>query len=181
MMSKRVLVIDDEEAVRKYLSTVLNENGYEALVAQDGVEGLNKTAEEKPDLIVLDLMMPKKNGFSVLSDLKRSRDLKDIPVIILSRADKFIKQLSREIDNAETVKKMQAFLEKIDSKVEKFFLRFRSYRKVLIEEIEKLIEQYRKRGEDVPGYLPLPDIFIDKPVDPQDFAQAVSELIGAAK
>ncbi len=150
-MSKCVLVVDDEKDTRIYLSTVLREKGYKALVAEDGVEGLNKAREEKPDLIVLDIMMPKKSGISVLHDLKRSKGLKDIPVIILSGVDNFIKQLRKEIDNDETLKKMQALLDNVDSKVEKFLLRFRSYRKLLLNERESLIEKYRQRGEDVPG------------------------------
>ncbi len=180
-MSKRVLVVDDEEAARKYISTILKENGYEALVAQDGVEGLDKAVKEKPDLIILDLMMPKKNGFSVLQNLKSSSDLKDIPVIISSQVDNFIKQLREEINNEVTLKKMEALLDNIDSKVEKFFLRFRSYRKVLLDERESLIEKYKRRGEAIPAYLALPDYFVNKPVDPEDFIQAVNDLIGAAE
>ncbi|MHC4129753.1 MAG: response regulator, partial [Planctomycetota bacterium] len=56
-MAKRVLVIDDDPSVLRFLSLALEENGYEPLCAEDGMEGLDKVKSEKPDLIILDVMM----------------------------------------------------------------------------------------------------------------------------
>ena len=62
-MAKKVLVIDDDTNVTRFVSVALEENGYEAVIAQDGVEGYDKISAEKPDLVILDVMMPKRTGF----------------------------------------------------------------------------------------------------------------------
>ncbi len=178
-MGKKVLLVDDEESIRQYLAAVLEDNGYESVNAKDGMEGLSKAREERPDLIVLDVMMPKKNGISTIYDLKRSHDLKDIPVIMLSAVQNFIAHARKEINNKETLKQMEGLLDNVDSKAEKLFLRFSSYRHILLDERERLIAQYKKKEEAVPFYIALPDIFIDKPVDPDEFIQVVNGLIGS--
>lgn len=84
-MSKgRVLFIDDDNFLRKVYQAELSEKGFEVHLAADGEEGLRKIAEAHPDLIILDLIMPKKNGFEVLSDLQRFEETRAIPVIVLS-------------------------------------------------------------------------------------------------
>ncbi len=83
-MSKRVMVIDDDENAVKFLSLVLSENGYEPLAAYDGREGLEKLKENKVDLIILDVMMPRKTGFVLFKQMKRDENLKDIPVLMLT-------------------------------------------------------------------------------------------------
>ncbi|MBI4090464.1 MAG: response regulator [Candidatus Komeilibacteria bacterium] len=84
-MSKgRVLFIDDDNFLRKVYQTELTEKGFEVHLAADGEEGLQKVAEVHPDLLILDLIMPKKNGFEVLSDLQRFEETRAIPVIVLS-------------------------------------------------------------------------------------------------
>ncbi|MFO8173046.1 MAG: response regulator, partial [Longimicrobiales bacterium] len=70
-MPKRVLVVDDDENTRRFLSVALEANGYEAVTAEDGDDGLRKVQEEKPDLILLDVMMPKKTGFVLFKQLRR--------------------------------------------------------------------------------------------------------------
>ncbi len=175
-MSKRVLIVDDEESSRKYLSFVLTENGYEVLFAENGLEGIDKAVKEKPDLIVLDVMMPKKSGIGALQELKRTDGLEDTPVIMLSEIQAFIKKAREEIDSDETMDKITGLLQNVDSRAEKFLLRFRQYRKALLNEREGLIDKFR-RGEKV-GVPVLPDLFMDKPIDAEDFIQAVKELIG---
>ncbi|MFH1754848.1 MAG: response regulator, partial [Candidatus Latescibacterota bacterium] len=69
-MSKKVMIIDDDENAVKFLSVVLSENGYESLSASDGREGMEKLQENEVDLIVLDVMMPKKTGFVLFKQLK---------------------------------------------------------------------------------------------------------------
>ncbi len=83
-MSKKVLLIDDDPNTVKYLSVALQLNGYEALGAHDGKEGLDKVGEFKPDLIVLDIMMPKKTGWVVFRQLRKHDEYKSIPVIMLT-------------------------------------------------------------------------------------------------
>ena len=83
-MSKRVLVVDDDPDVRLFNTTVLEENGYTPLVATNGQEGLEIIRKELPDLVILDVMMPKQSGIRLYRELKTDKALKKIPVIILS-------------------------------------------------------------------------------------------------
>ncbi len=83
-MSKRVLVVDDDPDVRLFNTTVLEENGYTPLVATNGEEGLEMIRNEMPDLVILDVMMPKQSGIRLYRELKTDKALKNIPVIILS-------------------------------------------------------------------------------------------------
>ena len=79
-MAKTVLVVDDDDNTRRFLTVALEENGYEAITAADGDEGYKKIQEMIPDLILLDVMMPKKTGFSLFKQLRRSDEFKEIPL-----------------------------------------------------------------------------------------------------
>ena len=70
---KRVLLVDDDTEIVESMRTVLESRGYEILVARDGNQGLMMAEKEEPDLVVLDMMMPKRSGFLVLEKLRRSR------------------------------------------------------------------------------------------------------------
>lgn len=83
-MAKKILLIDDEPVLVKVLTSRFKTNGYEVVVAIDGQEGLNKARTEKPDLIVMDLMLPKLDGYRVCSLLKLDDNFKHIPIIILT-------------------------------------------------------------------------------------------------
>ncbi|MBI3989585.1 MAG: response regulator [candidate division NC10 bacterium] len=80
----RILVVDDERLITTMLKDVLEANGYEVLVASDGQEGLNQARAERPDLIILDVMMPKLDGFKVARLLKFDRNFQHIPIIMLT-------------------------------------------------------------------------------------------------
>jgi len=81
---KKVLVVDDDEDVRKLVSKIVERAGYEAVVAKNGVEGMGRLREDKPDLIILDVLMPKQSGIRMYRELKTDEPFRDIPVIILS-------------------------------------------------------------------------------------------------
>ena len=83
-MTKRILVIDDEPELVKAIQIRLEIAGYETLVAHDGMEGLDKARKEKPDLILLDLMLPKMDGYKVCALIKRDKNYSKIPVIMLT-------------------------------------------------------------------------------------------------
>ncbi|TSC55454.1 MAG: hypothetical protein G01um101418_938 [Parcubacteria group bacterium Gr01-1014_18] len=80
----KILVVEDDRFLSKVYSTKLTAGGYETLLAGDGEEGARRVAEDLPDLVLLDIVMPKKNGFDVLREVKSSSKTKDIPIIILS-------------------------------------------------------------------------------------------------
>ena len=72
--TKRILLVDDDAEIIESLRLVLESNGYEVLVARDGNQGLALTEREDPDLVILDMMMPKRSGFLVLEKLRRTRE-----------------------------------------------------------------------------------------------------------
>ena len=80
----KVLMIEEDRFLRKIYRDKFSRINFKFLEATNGEEGLNKVIYEKPDLVILDLMLPKKNGFDVLIDIKNNKNNQDIPVIILS-------------------------------------------------------------------------------------------------
>ena len=83
-LKKKVLIIEDDRFLRELISRKLSDDGFEIVEAVDGEEGIKKIKEEKPDLILLDLILPSIDGFEVLSRIKKDESVKSIPVIILS-------------------------------------------------------------------------------------------------
>ena len=77
-------MIEDDIFLRKIYRDKLTRSGFEFIEATNGEEGLNKIISENPDLVLLDLILPRKNGFEVLYEMKRNEKTKNIPVIILS-------------------------------------------------------------------------------------------------
>ncbi len=84
---KSILFIEDESALQKTLGEVLRENGYEVISALNGETGIKSAKTKKPDLILLDLILPKLSGFDVLKQLKKDEETKDIPVIVLTNLE----------------------------------------------------------------------------------------------
>lgn len=84
---KTILFIEDESALQTTFSNMLTKHGYEMIKAMDGRTGLYLAKEKKPDLILLDLILPKMDGFGVLRGLKEGEETKDIPVIILTNLE----------------------------------------------------------------------------------------------
>jgi DNA-binding response OmpR family regulator len=148
-MSKKVMIIDDDENAVKFLSVVLSENGYESYAAYDGREGMDKLLETKVDLIVLDVMMPKRTGFVLFKQLKKNDDLKDIPVLMLTGVAASLQDFDSEADDT--------FARPYDS---------------LRDKLRATIQEMREDGDVKP------EMFVDKPVDPDSFIAKIKELIG---
>lgn len=87
-MEKTILVVDDSLEVIMYVTDVLDETGHKIVTAQNGEEALEKVAEIQPNLIILDVLMPKQSGIKMYRELKTNDALKHIPVIILSGISK---------------------------------------------------------------------------------------------
>ena len=83
-MPKKILVIEDEESIRNIIRAFLEDAGYTVFVAGDGLEGVNKFHEKNPDLVLLDLMLPKMNGFTVCEILRKESRT---PIIMLTALD----------------------------------------------------------------------------------------------
>ncbi len=81
---KKVLIVEDDRLIFTILSRELSDAGYEVSNAYDGEQALTLTRDQRPDIVLLDILLPRKNGFEVLQDLKADDDLSSIPVVILS-------------------------------------------------------------------------------------------------
>lgn len=84
MTSAKILLVDDEPDAIAYVSEILEDEGREIISASDGLAGLERAKAEKPDLIILDVQMPKMDGFTVFAELKADETTKEIPVIMLT-------------------------------------------------------------------------------------------------
>jgi CheY-like chemotaxis protein len=89
---KKILVVDDEPDARDFFITVLEDNGYATVSAQDGNEALQRLEEGLPDLVTLDITMPEKSGVGVYRKLKEMEAYKEIPVIIITGVSDDFKQ-----------------------------------------------------------------------------------------
>ncbi len=130
-MQKNILVADDDRDVVTFVSTVLEKSGYKVISAKNGEEALEKIKANRPDLVILDVLMPKQSGIRLYRELKTDQSLKDIPVVILSGISK------------------------------RTFLRS-----------QEVLTEFG--GEPVPE----PEVYIEKPVEADDLAQTVSEVLG---
>jgi two-component system, OmpR family, phosphate regulon response regulator PhoB len=114
-MAKKVLNVEDDPDIRTFVATVLEERGYIPLMAKDGEEGAKKVKNEKPDLIILDILMPKESGIKMYHELKKDPSLKNIPVVMLSGVSKrtFLRSQAALTEfGDETVPEPEAYLEK---------------------------------------------------------------------
>jgi CheY-like chemotaxis protein len=129
-MGKKILVVDDDPDVRTFVVTVLEENQYTPLVACDGVEGLEMIRKHKPDLVILDVLMPRGSGIRLYRQMKTDDALKSVPVIMFTG------------------------------------IALRSFLKS-----QKVLEEFK--GEKVPE----PDIYLEKPVEPQELVDAIRKKL----
>jgi len=121
---KTILFIEDEPTIQKSISRFLEKEGYEVKSALDGEIGLETAKKIKPDLILLDLILPKKDGFEVLKELKKEEATKNIPVIALTNLE--------ESNNIEKVLSLgaTAYLIKANYKLEE-----------IVEKIKQILNQ----------------------------------------
>ncbi|MEA3230256.1 MAG: response regulator [Thermodesulfobacteriota bacterium] len=129
-MSKKVLIVDDDPDVRLFNATVVEESGYIPVEAENGEEGLKMVKEEAPDLVILDVLMPRQSGIRLYRELKTDRSLKNVKVIMLSGVAK------------------------------RTFMRS-----------QKALTEFG--GEKVPD----PEVYIEKPVEPEDLAAAIEKML----
>ena len=114
-IKKKILIVDDELDVRIYVGTLLETSGYEPIAARNGREGLQKAKQVSPDLIILDVMMPQAGGVSMYRELKADRQLREIPVIMLTGVGEksfshYLKMLRLKIE--DPIPQPSAYLEK---------------------------------------------------------------------
>jgi two-component system, OmpR family, phosphate regulon response regulator PhoB len=130
-MSKKVLVVDDDPDVRLFNVTVVEESGYTPIEAANGEEGLKLVKTEKPDLVIMDVLMPKQSGIRLYRELKTDKSLSHVRIIMLSGIAK------------------------------KTFLRS-----------QKALTEFGDKE------VPEPELYLEKPVEPEELAQAIEKMIG---
>jgi len=81
---KKILIVDDEEDIREYLTTLFKDNGFDTITANDGQEALAAMKKEKPDLVTLDIIMPRESGVRFYREVKEDDELKNTPIIIIT-------------------------------------------------------------------------------------------------
>ena len=148
-MAKTIMMVDDDENMIKFLTAVLEDNGYQVTSALNGSDGLKMLQEEVPDLLVLDVMMPKKSGFTLFKQIRRDERLKELPVLMLTGVAQSLQEMDDERE--DTLQHPQDNLR---------------------EALRKQIQQMRGEG------LITPEMFVDKPIDPESFVGRIEELIG---
>lgn len=99
---KLILVVDDDPDLVEAVSMKLEAKKFRVAKAYDGVEAMDRINEEKPDLVILDVMMPRKNGWDVCDEIKNSDVLKDIPVVLLTAVADSVKTTSYTHHNGKT-------------------------------------------------------------------------------
>jgi len=114
-LKKKILVVDDETDMRVFLSTVIETGGLVPVVATNGADGLKRALKENPDLIIVDMMMPREDGLQMYRNLKYDKKLQHIPVIMLSSIDRqtfFRYQMMKNVLPGKRLPEPEAYLEK---------------------------------------------------------------------
>jgi len=119
----KILVVEDDKFLLKAYKIKFDKSGFEAIIASDGIEGLAATKKELPSVIVLDLMLPRMNGFEFLKAIKSDEKTKNIPVIALSNlGQKSDQEKTMELGASEYLIKTDYSLEEIADKIKKHII-----------------------------------------------------------
>jgi len=130
-MKGKILIVEDDPLISRMYETVFKFEGFEVELARNGQEGIEKMAEEKPKMVLLDVMMPKMSGIDVLREMKSNPKTKGIPVVVLTNLS--------SIKDAETALELGAV---------KFIVKSKNKPKQIVEQIKEILAGY-SRG-DVP-------------------------------
>ena len=118
--AKKILVVEDSGLARKALVKVVASKGYDTVEAADGFEAMGKLGEEIPDLVLLDLILPKMDGYAVLSAMKKDPRYKNIPVIVLTSRDALFDKLKGKMSGTDEYLTKPIKPEEVIEKVKKY-------------------------------------------------------------
>ncbi len=113
--AKKIMIIDDEPDIRRYLMTVLEDNGYETCTIEENEPILDAVRAQKPDLIILDIMMPRRSGISMYLELRTSAAFRSLPVALISGispAKDFMQEGLEKLIDDKAVPPPEGFIEK---------------------------------------------------------------------
>ncbi len=113
-MAKKILVVDDEKDIVEFMSSFLEDNGYQVNSAGNGVDAMESIEKDRPDLILLDLQMPEETGTGLYRKLRNKKELREIPIIIVSglagrniAVSKTVVVLDKPLDQAVILKEIE--------------------------------------------------------------------------
>jgi len=119
-MAKKILLIEDEKIMINLLEKKLTQEGYDVRVAVNGEEGLKAMREEKPDIVLLDIIMPKMGGFEVMEEMGKDPVLKEIPIVIISNSGQPVElDKAKELGAKDWLIKTEFDPQEVVEKVEK--------------------------------------------------------------
>jgi len=119
MAGKKIVLAEDDRFVRKATTAALRQRGFEVVAVEDGEEALRQTRAERPDLVLLDMIMPKMQGFQVLDALKQDAETASIPVVVCSSLEQAEDQArAREAGAAAYIVKADLSLKELARRVE---------------------------------------------------------------
>jgi len=114
-MKKKIMIVDDETDIQEYLMAALEDSGYSTCTANDINDILGSVYQKKPDLIILDIMMPDRSGISIYREIQQTHEFKTIPIILmsgLSSKNEFIEKLLHDEKDSDKVAVPAVFMEK---------------------------------------------------------------------
>jgi two-component system alkaline phosphatase synthesis response regulator PhoP len=118
---KKILLIEDEELIIKLLSKKLAAIGYDVALAMNGQEGIEKMRQNIPDLVLLDIVMPRMGGFEVMAEMKKDEKLAKIPVIIISNSGQPLElERAKELGAADWLVKTEFDPKEVADKIQKY-------------------------------------------------------------
>ena len=118
---EKILLIEDEELIIRLLSKKLAAIGYDVSLAMNGEEGLEKIKQIVPDLILLDIVMPRMGGFEVMAEMKKDENIADIPVIIISNSGQPLElEKAKELGAADWLVKTEFDPKEVAEKIQKY-------------------------------------------------------------
>lgn len=145
---KQILIVEDAEETAVFLSEILEANGYQYRVASNGKEAMAAMLDRRPDLVLLDIMMPRKTGLGVWKDMKKDPDLGRVPVIVVTGAS--------EITGVDLRTGEAKPLESYD---------------------DDFARSFGAKLHEIMQGLPAPDGFVEKPIDPDLLVRKIKELL----
>ena len=125
-MAKYVLIVDDDPDMVETVGMMLESKGYDVGKAYDGIEGENSIRERRPDVVVLDVMMPRKNGYTLCAELKKNKATRDIPVIMLTAVGEAVSSTIYSHADGKAMEAEEYIPKPVDAQV-------------LVESIERLV------------------------------------------
>lgn len=145
--AQRILIVDDSDEIVAYFTEILEEHGYEYSVAQDGKTAIESMRQNRPDLVLLDVMMPRKSGIAVFNKMRKDPELAAVPVVIITGASEVtgVEMTSGETNPKETYQ---------DDMTREFGMQLR-------EQLQNLT----------------PQGFLEKPVEPEQLISKIRSLL----